>query len=207
VVDDPEILEYFEQATPVAELENVRIGSRPSRRSGKRSLADLRAIPWVFGWTQSRHQLPAWFGVGHALSRFAERDLPLLRAMMAGFPLFIDLVRNVEMALAKSDFGIARLYSELVEDQGLRERVFSKLEEEFERTERALLLVTGQKALLESNPVLARSIRLRNPYVDPMSLIQVELLRRKRNGDDSDALNRALGATINGISAGLRNTG
>jgi phosphoenolpyruvate carboxylase len=207
VVDDPEILEYFEQATPVAELENVRIGSRPSRRSGKRSLADLRAIPWVFGWTQSRHQLPAWFGVGHALTRFAERDLPLLRAMMAGFPLFIDLVRNVEMALAKSDFGIARLYSELVEDQGLRERVFSKLEEEFERTERALLLVTGQKALLESNPVLARSIRLRNPYVDPMSLIQVELLRRKRNGDDSDALNRALGATINGISAGLRNTG
>jgi phosphoenolpyruvate carboxylase len=151
--------------------------------------------------------LPAWFGVGHALTRFAERDLPLLRAMMVGFPLFIDLVRNVEMALAKSDFGIARLYSELVEDQGLRERVFSKLEEEFERTERALLLVTGQKALLESNPVLARSIRLRNPYVDPMSLIQVELLRRKRNGDDSDALNRALGATINGISAGLRNTG
>ena len=207
VVDEPEILEYFEQATPVAELEHVRIGSRPSRRSGKRSLADLRAIPWVFGWTQSRHQLPAWFGVGHALARFAEHGLPLLQAMMAGFPLFIDLVRNVEMALAKSDFGIARLYSELVEDKGLRERVFSKLEAEFERTERALLLVTGQKVLLESNPVLARSIRLRNPYVDPMSLIQVELLRRKRNGDDSDALNRALGATINGISAGLRNTG
>jgi phosphoenolpyruvate carboxylase len=207
VVEDPEILEYFEQATPVAELENVRIGSRPSRRSGKRSLGDLRAIPWVFGWTQSRHQLPAWFGVGQALTLFAERDLPLLHAMMASFPLFIDLVRNVEMALAKSDFGIARLYSELVEERGLRERVFGKLREEFERTERALLLVTGQKELLESNPVLARSIRLRNPYVDPMSLMQVELLRRKRSGDDSDALNRALGATINGISAGLRNTG
>jgi phosphoenolpyruvate carboxylase len=207
VVEDPEVLEYFEQATPVAELENVRIGSRPSRRSGKRSLADLRAIPWVFGWTQSRHQLPAWFGVGHALTRFAERDLALLRAMMARFPLFIDLVRNVEMALAKSDFGIAKLYSELVADKALRERVFGKLKKEFERTEQAILLVTGQKALLESNPVLARSIRLRNPYVDPMSLIQVELLRRKRNGDNSDALNRALGATINGISAGLRNTG
>jgi phosphoenolpyruvate carboxylase len=207
VVDDPETLEYFEQATPVAELENVRIGSRPSRRSGKRSLADLRAIPWVFGWTQSRHQLPAWFGVGYALTRFAERDLALLRAMMARFPLFIDLVRNVEMALAKSDFGIAKLYSELVTDRALRERVFGKLQEEFERTERAVLLVTEQKALLESNPVLARSIRLRNPYVDPMSLIQVELLRRKRAGDESDALNRALGATINGISAGLRNTG
>ena len=207
VVDDPEILEYFEQATPVAELENVRIGSRPSRRSGKRSLADLRAIPWVFGWTQSRHLLPAWFGVGYAVSRFAERDLPLLQAMMARFPLFIDVVRNVEMALAKSDFGIAKLYSELVKEKALRERVFNKLQEEFERTERAVLLVTGQKELLESNPVLARSIRLRNPYVDPMSLIQVELLRRKRDGEDSDALNRALGATINGISAGLRNTG
>jgi phosphoenolpyruvate carboxylase len=207
VVDDPEVLEYFEQATPVAELENVRIGSRPSRRSGKRSLADLRAIPWVFGWTQSRHQLPAWFGVGYALTRFAELDLPLLQAMMANFPLFIDLVRNVEMALAKSDFGIARLYSELVSDKALRERVYRKLKEEFERTERAVLLITGQKALLESNPVLARSIRLRNPYVDPMSLIQVELLRHKRSGENSDALNRALGATINGISAGLRNTG
>lgn len=207
VVEDSEILEYFEQATPVAELENVRIGSRPSRRSGKRSLADLRAIPWVFGWTQSRHLLPAWFGVGHALARFAERDLPLLQAMMARFPLFIDLVRNVEMALAKSDFGIAKLYSELVTEKPLRERIFNRLQEEFERTERALLQVTGQKELLESNPVLARSIRLRNPYVDPMSLIQVELLRRKRDGDDSDALNRALGATINGISAGLRNTG
>ncbi len=207
VIEDPEVLEYFEQATPVAELENVRIGSRPSRRSGKPSLADLRAIPWVFGWTQSRHQLPAWFGVGYALTRFADKDLPLLQAMMARFPLFIDLVRNVEMALAKSDFGIAKLYSELVSDKALRERVYDKLKQEFERTEQAVLVVTGQKALLESNPVLARSIRLRNPYVDPMSLIQVELLRRKRSGEDSDALNRALGATINGISAGLRNTG
>ncbi len=207
VVEDPEVMEYFEQATPVAELEHVRIGSRPSRRSGRRTLADLRAIPWVFGWTQSRHHLPAWFGVGHALSRFAKQDLPLLRAMMAGFPLFIDLIRNVEVALAKSDFGIAHLYSTLVEDDGLRERVFRTLRDEFERTTEAVLLVTEQKDLLESNPVLARSIRLRNPYVDPMSLIQVDLLRRKRNGEDSDALNRALGATINGISAGLRNTG
>ena len=207
IVDDPEVLEYFEQATPVAELENVRIGSRPSRRSGRRSLSDLRAIPWVFGWTQSRHHLPAWFGVGHALARFAGQNLALLRGMMAGFPLFIDLIRNVEMALAKSDFGIAHLYSTLVQDEGLRERVFGLLREEFERTTRAVLLVTEQRELLQSNPVLARSIRLRNPYVDPMSLIQVELLRRKRIGEDSDALNRALGATINGISAGLRNTG
>jgi phosphoenolpyruvate carboxylase len=207
IVDDPEVLEYFEQATPVAELEHARIGSRPSRRGGRRALSDLRAIPWVFGWTQSRHHLPAWFGVGHALSRFAHHDLALLRAMMQGFPVFIDLVRNVEMALAKSDFGIAHLYSTLVEDHGLRERVFQTLHQEFERTKRTVLLVTEQRELLETNPVLARSIRLRNPYVDPMSLIQVELLRRKRNGEESDALNRALAATINGISAGLRNTG
>ena len=152
IVDDSEVLEYFEQATPVAELEHVRIGSRPSRRGGKRSLDDLRAIPWVFGWTQSRHQLPAWFGVGHALARFAEKDLPLLKAMMAGFPIFIDLVRNVEMALAKSDFGIAKLYSTLVADEGLRERVFEKLREEFERTERAVLQITGQQALLRIQP-------------------------------------------------------
>jgi phosphoenolpyruvate carboxylase len=145
--------------------------------------------------------------VGYALTRFAERDLARLQEMMTGFPLFIDLVRNVEMALAKSDFGIAKLYSELVSDKALRERVYNKLKEEFERTEQAVLRITGQKVLLESNPVLARSIRLRNPYVDPMSLIQVELLRRKRSGENSDALNRALGATINGISAGLRNTG
>jgi phosphoenolpyruvate carboxylase len=209
ILDDPEVLQYFEEATPVAELEHAKIGSRPSRRSGRRALADLRAIPWVFGWTQSRQLVPAWFAVGHALESYSEKPggAAVLATMAREFPLFIDLIRNVETALAKSDFGIAQLYASLVTDTGIRDRVFTKLEAEFHRTRRSILAITGQAELLENNQVLARSIRLRNPYVDPISLIQVALLRRKRSGDDSDAINRALSATINGISAGLRNTG
>jgi phosphoenolpyruvate carboxylase len=202
------VLQYFAEATPVNELEFAHISSRPVRRKGKPSFGDLRAIPWVFGWMQSRHGVPGWFGVGHALQLSIEAgNLPLLQNMMREFPLFIDLIRNVELALAKADFDIARQYSSLVRDAGLRESVFSNLESEYENTRRAVLAVTGQKILLETNPILARSIRLRNPYVDPMSLIQVELLRRKRAGDTSDSLQRAITATINGISAGLRNTG
>jgi phosphoenolpyruvate carboxylase len=209
ILDDPEVLQYFEEATPMAELEHAKIGSRPSRRGGRPSLSALRAIPWVFGWTQSRQLVPAWFGVGHALSAYAGKagGAAVLAAMAREFPLFIDLVRNVEMALAKSDFGIAALYASLVSDTGLRDRVFSKLEAEFHRTRQNILAITSQSELLENNQVLARSIRLRNPYVDPISLIQVDLLRRKRAGDNSDAINRALSATINGIAAGLRNTG
>jgi phosphoenolpyruvate carboxylase len=192
-----------------AELEHAKIGSRPSRRGGRRSLADLRAIPWVFGWTQSRQLVPAWFAVGYALESYGQKPggAAVLATMAREFPLFIDLIRNVEMALAKSDFGIAQLYASLVDDAGLRDRVFNKLEAEFHRARRSILAITGQTELLENNQVLARSIRLRNPYVDPISLIQVDLLRRKRAGDDSDAMNRAISATINGISAGLRNTG
>jgi phosphoenolpyruvate carboxylase len=209
ILDDPEVLQYFEEATPVAELEHAKIGSRPSRRGGRRSLADLRAIPWVFGWTQSRQLVPAWFAVGHALESYGQKPggAAVLATMAREFPLFIDLIRNVEMALAKSDFGIAQLYASLVADAGLRDRVFNKLEAEFHRARRSILAITGQSELLENNQVLARSIRLRNPYVDPISLIQVDLLRRKRAGDNSDAMNRAISATINGISAGLRNTG
>ena len=132
ILDDPEVLQYFEEATPVAELEHAKIGSRPSRRGGRRSLADLRAIPWVFGWTQSRQLVPAWFAVGHALESTCRNPaaLPCSATMAREFPLFIDLIRNVEMALAKSDFGIAQLYASLVADAGVRDRVFSKLEAE-----------------------------------------------------------------------------
>ena len=215
IVDNPDTFTYFEQATPVAELEHARLGSRPAKRSGKKSMADLRAIPWVFGWMQSRQLVPAWFGVGHALQQLTSASpngLALLQTMMKDFPLFIDIIRNVEMALAKSDFGIARLYASLVEDEALRDRVYNTLKAEFDLTHRMVLEITGQAALLQTNPVLERSIRLRNPYVDPMSLIQVELIRRKRaaaaKGEpDSPELNRAISATINGISAGLRNTG
>jgi phosphoenolpyruvate carboxylase len=211
IVENAEVLVYFEQATPVNELENARMGSRPARRTESHRLQDLRAIPWVFGWMQSRHAVPAWFGVGYALERFAAKGLEQekqLKEMMRSFVLFSDLVRNVEIAMAKADLTIGRLYATiLVSDTGLRERVFTMLAEEFERTRRMLLLITGQNELLEANSVLSQSIRLRNPYVDPMSLIQVELLRRKRTGADTEAPNYALGATINGIAAGLHNTG
>jgi phosphoenolpyruvate carboxylase len=210
IADNPDVLPYFQEATPFRELEHARLGSRPARRDQGRGLVDLRAIPWGFGWMQSRHVLPAWFGVGFALDRFArggteqERSL---QQMLDQFPFFDDLIHNVEMGLAKADLSIARLYAGLVTDEALRERVFSMVLEEFERTKRVVLSLTGQTRLLEKNPVLARSIRLRNPYVDPLSLIQVALLRRKRDGEDDVNLNYALAATINGIAAGLRNTG
>jgi phosphoenolpyruvate carboxylase len=210
IAENPDVLEYFEQATPVNELEHARIGSRPARRSAHRSLDDLRAIPWVFGWMQSRHAVPAWFGVGYALERCSARGAghaQLLREMMKGFPLFASLIRSVEIAMAKADFGIARHYADLVADSALRERVFEMLRQEFERTGRLILSVTGQQELLEENPVLYRSVRLRNPYVDPLSLIQVDLLRRKRAGEAEPSLDYAIGATMNGIAAGLHNTG
>jgi phosphoenolpyruvate carboxylase len=210
IAENSDVLEYFEQATPVNELEHARIGSRPPRRSQARGLEDLRAIPWVFGWMQSRHAVPAWFGVGYALERFAAKgsaQQQLLASMKRESPLFSDLIRNVELAMAKADLTIARMYADLVEDAKLRERVWLVLVEEFERTRRAILSLTGEHQILEDNAVLSRSIRLRNPYVDPMSLIQVDLLRRKRAGNGSDELNYALGATINGIAAGLHNTG
>jgi phosphoenolpyruvate carboxylase len=203
--DNTDILPYFESATPAPEFDLAKIGSRPARRSPARGLADLRAIPWVFGWMQSRHGLPGWFGIGHALNRFP--DWTLLEQMFRQFPLFGNLIRNVEIGLAKSDMTIARRYSELVDDAALRARVFEKLHVEYERTVSALLRLTHQQELLESNPMLSRSIKLRNPYVDPMSWMQVELLRRRRKGETTTQMNNALGATINGISAGLRNTG
>jgi phosphoenolpyruvate carboxylase len=209
ILEDEGVLTYFEQSTPVGELENAKIGSRPSRRKASPSLSDLRAIPWVFGWTQSRLLVPAWFGVGFALEEFLTKSgsLDLLQTMAGEFPLFIDLLRNVEMALGKVDLATARLYSMLVEDSSLRERIYDMFEGEFHRTVRALLAILQQSELLEQNEVLAHSIRLRNPYVDPMHLIQVDMLRRKRAGEDTPEVNRAIAATISGISAGLRNTG
>jgi phosphoenolpyruvate carboxylase len=209
MLDDPGVVAYFEQSTPVGELETAKIGSRPARRNASPKLADLRAIPWVFGWTQSRLLVPAWFGVGFALNAYLEKPgaLTMLQTMAREFPLFIDLLRNVELALAKVDLGTARLYSSLVEDGLLRERIFDLFEAEYHRTVRALLDITEQTELLESNQVLGHSIRLRNPYVDPMHLIQVDMLRRKRAGENTPEVNRAIAATISGISAGLRNTG
>jgi phosphoenolpyruvate carboxylase len=210
ISDNPDLVTYFEQATPVLEFELAKIGSRPARRQASHNLDDLRAIPWGFGWMQSRHVLPGWFGVGHALENFAgqgARARALLKDMMRNCLFFTDLIRNVELALTKVDLPTARRYAELVEDARLRERFFALVTAEHRRTLQGVLAITGQSHLLEHQPSLARSLRLRTPYVDPLSLIQIELLRRKRNGEESDELNYVLAATIHGIAAGLRNTG
>jgi phosphoenolpyruvate carboxylase len=210
IAENADVLEYFEQATPVLELDTARIGSRPSRRTKGRRLEDLRAIPWVFGWMQSRHAVPAWYGVGHGLNYFASKGRShekLLIEMAKKSALFSGLTSNVELGMAKADLPIARLYSGLVKNAALRTRVFDMMEDEFLRARRMILRVTGQRELLARNRVLARSIHLRNPYVDPMSLIQVELLRRKQQGEEAAELEYPLGATINGIAAGLHNTG
>jgi phosphoenolpyruvate carboxylase len=209
IAENDRLAKYFHQTTPISELEHVRIGSRPARRAQEGGIETLRAIPWVFGWIQSRSLLPGWFGVGHAISEYATRDgaMAKLQRMVTEFPLFTDLIGNVEMALAKADLNIAQLYASLMPDGATRDDIFTMLREEFERTRQVVLEITGQVRVLERNPVLARSIQLRNPYVDPMSIIQVEMLRRKRAGDSSPELQRVIGATISGISAGLRNTG
>jgi len=210
IAGNPDIVPYFEQATPVLEFELAKIGSRPAKRSASRELGELRAIPWGFGWMQSRHVIPGWFGVGYALESFMEGNQEgetILKEMMAQFPFFNDLISNVELAITKVDLPLAGLYAGLVSDSDLRQRVFDMVNEEYQRTRRIILRISGQKELLERNPALARSLKLRNPYVDPLSLIQIELLRRRRAGRESAELDFVLAATINGIASGLRNTG
>ncbi|MDO9080036.1 MAG: phosphoenolpyruvate carboxylase, partial [Desulfuromonadales bacterium] len=210
IATNPDIPFYFEAATPVREFDLARIGSRPARRTSSSAITDLRAIPWVFGWIQSRHGLPGWYGVGSALQSFAGRgtaEAKLLTEMMRAFPFFSDLIRNIEVTLAKVDLPLARLYSELVPDIALRERIFALVADEYERTKGMILQITGQSRLLEKNPAQARSLQLRAPYVDPLCYIQIELLRRKRSGAECADLDYVLAATISGIAAGLRNTG
>ena len=188
ILEDPGVITYFEQSTPVGELENAKIGSRPARRSDSPKLSDLRAIPWVFGWTQSRLLVPAWFGVGFAIDEFLARPgaLELLQTMAKEFPLFIDLLRNVEMALGKADLGTARLYSTLVKDEKLRERIYDMFDAEFHRTVRAVLAVTRQKELLQTNQVLAHSIKLaqslrRSHALDPGGHAAPQARRRRHS--------------------------
>ena len=209
-------LDYFSQATPVEELQHLRIGSRPAKRKqGSKSLDDLRAIPWVFGWTQSRHLLPGWLAVGTALETFLEpnprKNLALLREMYERWPFFHSTISNIEMTLAKADFQVARQYADRLPDRKLGRKIFKMLEAEYERACRVVLQITGEKRLLDNSPVLQRSIAVRNPYVDPMSYLQVELLARQRDtklsAEDREKLLYAILLTINGIAAGMRNTG
>jgi phosphoenolpyruvate carboxylase len=204
VWDDPSFPDFFSTFTPLDGLTLLEIGSRPASRpeAGTTELAALRAIPWVFSWTQTRCILPAWLGAG---TGFAARPIAELRALYAGWPFFRALVENLEMSLAKTSMGIAERYLELVPDGDLAARVFAGLREEHDRASAAVLEIVEARELLDRQPVLQESIRLRNPYVDPMNAIQVELLRRHRAGDP-DAL-RPLLRSIAGIAAALRNTG
>ncbi len=205
----PDLLEYFWEATPISELGQLNIGSRPTFRGGRPQFESLRAIPWVFAWTQNRALLPAWYGLGAALQpRVATpAGQKLLSSMYRCWSFFRDLVDNAEMALAKADLRIAALYATLDSNPERAARVQQQLEAEYERSVNALLAITGEKHLLQRSPVLRRSIRLRNPYVDPLSYLQVKLLKSKRAGNHPWDNERALLLTIQGIAAGMRNTG
>jgi phosphoenolpyruvate carboxylase len=205
VYDGPGFRTFFREATPISEIAALKIGSRPASRTTSDAIEDLRAIPWVFSWAQARIMLPGWYGVGAALAGF--RDRGLLRAMAEGWPFFQAALSNLEMVLAKSDIGVAAGYAELVVDEALRARIFGTIRDGWTSTHDGLLGVSGQSALLERNPALARSIRLRLPYIEPLNYLQIELLRRYRNGDTDERVREGIHLTINGIAAGLRNTG
>lgn len=209
VYGDAHFQEYFTLATPVNELGSLNIGSRPSRRGGVADIKSLRAIPWIFAWTQTRFMLPVWLGVGSALQdKLSSQDRPVLLEMAANWPFFQSTLALIEMVLAKADFSIACHYDvNLLPKQSPLTTLGEVLRENFRLTQSAVLTAIQSDELLATNSVLKRSIRLRNPYVDPLNLIQVELLKRLRNGDDSASLKEALVISINGISAGMRNTG
>ncbi len=210
VYETPDFVAYFRAATPIAEIAQLNIGSRPSSRTASTRIEDLRAIPWVFSWGQCRLMLPGWYGFGSAVDAFlAERPegLELLGEMHVRWPLFRTVLSNMGMVLAKTDLAIASRYAELVPDAGSRERIFSRIVTEHGRTVRHLLAITGHSTLLEDNPTLARSIRNRFPYLDPLNHVQVELLRRFRGGQTDERTQRAIHLTINGLAAGLRNSG
>ena len=210
VYGDAGLEAFFHAATPVDEISRLQLGSRPAKRKPSRDIADFRAIPWVFSWTQARIVLPAWFGLGSALDAAVDaHGLDLLREMEREWPFFSALLSNAEMACAKADLTVGRRYAALVDDRAVRERIWIRIEAEFGRTCHALLAVTNQDRLLAREPLLRASIDRRNPYVDPMSLLQVELLRRSRAaaGGDDEELARASFLAINGIAAGMRNTG
>jgi phosphoenolpyruvate carboxylase len=214
IYETPELLTYWEQATPIDEIGRMRIGSRPAKRKGKLSLDSLRAIPWGFSWMQSRHVLPGWYGVGQALSIYATslERIQLLQEMYQEWTFFRVVIDNAQVSLAKADMSIAHLYSQLVEDKQVRDKIWGEVKGSFALTCEMIERITQQKELLDNDPTLQTSVRRRNPYVDPLNFIQVSLLRRLRRLEDQESeveeeLRRAIFLTINGIASGLKNTG
>jgi len=211
VYETPGFTDYFFAATPIREIAELNIGSRPSARRATQNIEDLRAIPWVFSWSLNRAILPGWFGFGSAVKQFIEREgdagLEQLRAMNQNWAFFRGLLSNMDMVLSKTDMGIASRYAELVPDEELRARIFGAIEAEWQTTVEMLFAITGATHLLEDNPTLARSLTTRTPYIDPLNHLQVSLLHRHRAGDSDEKVKRAIHLTINGIAAGLRNSG
>ncbi len=213
VYGTPEFAEYFWQATPIDLVEHLRLGSRPARRAATADIRQLRAIPWVFSWTQSRHLISAWYGVGHALEQFAETEpdgLEKLRKMYRRWPFFRSVLDNAEMSLAKTDLGIARQYASLVKSDAVRTKVFGLIQTEYQLSVAMVLAVTERKVLLENQPVLAQSIQMRNPYIDPLNYLQIRHLASWRQASESgrtEHLRRLLALTVKGIASGMKSTG
>jgi phosphoenolpyruvate carboxylase len=204
VYETPGFVDYFRAATPIAEIADLKIGSRPASRTASPAIEDLRAIPWVFSWSQSRVMLPGWFGFGSAVQG---EDPAELRAMAEAWPFFRTVVQNMEMVMAKADMAIARRYAGLVPDAALAERIYDAIRAEWDRTVAAVLSITGQRTLLGGQPELDRLIRQRMPYVEPLNHVQIELIRRRRAGDDDPRVSNGILLAINGVAAGLRNSG
>ena len=205
---------YFRESTPITEIAGLNIGSRPTARKASGRIEDLRAIPWVFSWAQCRLMLPGWYGFGSAVEAWLKDHpdgLEMLRRMLGSWPFFRTLLSNMDMVMAKADLAIASRYADLVSDASLRNEIFGRLRAEFERTRHYLLAIEQQDELLADNPLLRRSIRNRFPYMDPLNHLQVELLRRHRAGDATEPVDervrRGIHLSINGIAAGLRNSG
>ncbi|HTS23638.1 MAG TPA: phosphoenolpyruvate carboxylase [Casimicrobiaceae bacterium] len=217
VYETPEFVAFFRASTPIAEIAQLNLGSRPASRKASDRIEELRAIPWVFSWSQNRVSLPGWYGFGTAVEAWLgepseasdqrEARLATLRDMHARWPFFQSMLSNMSMVLAKTDFAIASRYADLVPDAAAREAIFQRLAAEYERSVRWLLAISGKSALLEDNPTLERSIRNRFPYLDPLNHLQVELLRRYRAGETDERTKRGIHLTINGLAAGLRNSG
>jgi phosphoenolpyruvate carboxylase len=211
VYETPGFERYFWESTVISEIADLNIGSRPAARKRSKRIEDLRAIPWVFSWAQCRLMLPGWYGFGAAVRAWtkdhSESRLALLQEMYRDWPFFRTLLSNMDMVLAKSDIAIASRYAELASDEKLRDRIFRRLKAEWQSSIDALHAIMDQKSLLESNPALARSIRYRFPYMDPLNHLQIELMKRYRGGNRNERLKTAIHLSINGIAAGLRNSG
>jgi len=210
VYDTPSFASVFRALTPISEISTLNIGSRPASRSSSSRIEDLRAIPWVFSWSQCRLMLPGWYGVGSAIAvwRSTRPDgLALLREMHRRWPFFASVLSNMAMVLSKSDLAVGSRYAAMVPDAALRERIFGRIADEHARTLAALTEITGHEHPLADNPALARSLRNRVPYLDPLNHLQIELLTRFRAGQTDERTRRAIHLTINGLAAGLRNSG